>query len=175
MPIADFIFLSLTVFSSVLGLSRGFIKEFLSLSKWIVSLYIAFTFFEKTKALLSNFLKETAILDFVAGLAVFLLVYIILSILFNFLSKILSIKSLNFLNKALGCLFGFLRIILIFSLLFIIYTDIFYNLKKPTWFNDSYSKKYIEKVSIYIKKKFINININDDIMTWKVRIIIQIV
>jgi hypothetical protein len=51
--------------------------------------------------------------------------------------------------------------ILIFSILLIIYNDIFYNEEKPEWFNDSYSIKYIEKVSIYFKKKFLEFNSNN--------------
>ncbi len=174
MTIVDFIFLSLTVFSSLLGLSRGFVKEFLSLTKWFLSVYISYIFFEKTKIVFSSFLKDTAIIDFIAASTVFILVFIILSVIFNFLSKILSIKGIDFIDKTLGFLFGFLRVILIFSLLFIIYTDVFYNQKKPAWFNDSYSIKYIEKVSIYFKKKFLEFNLNNDMITWNLRNIIQI-
>ena len=165
MTTVDFIFLSLVIFSSILGLSRGFIKEFLSLSKWVISIYIAFISFEKVKIILSKFLKDTTIVDLISGAIVFLLIYLVLSIIFSFLSKTLSIKSLSFLDKTLGCLFGFLRMILIFSLLFIIYTDIFHKLEKPKWFNDSYSIKYIEKLSVHVKKKILNINLNNDIIT----------
>tara|TARA_Y100000590_G_scaffold431445_1_gene546233 strand:- start:2290 stop:2787 length:498 start_codon:yes stop_codon:yes gene_type:complete len=165
MPIADFVFISLAIFSSLLGLSRGFIKEFLSLSKWLLSLYISLISFEKTKIILSGYLKDTAILDLIAGVSAFLLSFLILSIIFNFLSKILSIKGIDFIDKTLGCFFGFLRMVLIFSLLFIIYTDIFYNLERPAWFNDSYSIKYIEKTSNFFKQKFLEFNSNNDIIT----------
>ena len=146
MPLVDFIFLSLTIFSSLIGLSRGFVKEFLSLTKWLLSLYIAFVSFEKTKIILSSFLKDTEIIDLIAAISTFLLTFLILSFIFNFVSKFLSLKGIGFIDKSLGFLFGSLRMILIFSLIFIIYTDIFYNKEKPTWFNDSYSIKYIEKV-----------------------------
>ena len=94
MPIADFVFISLAIFSSLLGLSRGFIKEFLSLSKWLLSLYISLISFEKTKIILSGYLKDTAILDLIAGVSAFLLSFLILSIIFNFLSKISLIRHL---------------------------------------------------------------------------------
>ena len=161
MPVVDFIFLSLTIFSSFLGLSRGFVKEFLSLSKWLLSLYIAVISFEKTKIILSEFLKDTEILDLIAATSVFVLTFLILTFIFNFLFKFLSIKKIGFIDKSLGCLFGFLRMILIFSLLLIIYNDVFYNEKRPKWFNDSYSIKYVEKVSIYLKKKFLEFNSNN--------------
>ena len=126
MPIVDFIIISLAIFSSLLGLSRGFIKEFLSLTKWLLSIYLAFISFEKTKIILSSFLKDSAVLDLIAAASVFLLMFLILSIIFNFLSKILSLKGIDFIDKSLGFLFGFIRMILIYSLIFIIYTDIFF-------------------------------------------------
>ena len=165
MPVVDFIFFSLTIFSSLIGLSRGFIKEFLSLTKWLLSLYIAFVSFEKTKIILSNFLKDSEILDLIAAISTFLLIFLILSLIFNFVSKFLSLKGIGFIDKSLGFLFGSLRMILIFSLIFIIYTDIFYNQEKPTWFNDSYSIEYIDKLSVYLKKKFLEFNLNNDIIT----------
>jgi len=165
MPVVDFIFFSLTIFSSLIGLSRGFVKEFLSLTKWLLSLYIAFVSFEKTKIILSNFLKDSEILDLIAAISTFLLIFLILSLIFNFVSKFLSLKGIGFIDKSLGFLFGSLRMILIFSLIFIIYTDIFYNQEKPTWFNDSYSIEYIDKLSDYLKKKFLEFNLNNDIIT----------
>ena len=165
MTVVDFIFFSLTIFSSLIGLSRGFIKEFLSLTKWLLSLYIAFVSFEKTKIILSSFLKDTEIIDLIAAISTFLLTFLILSFIFNFVSKFLSLKGIGFIDKSLGFLFGSLRMILIFSLLFIIYTDIFYNQEKPTWFNDSYSIEYIDKLSDYLKKKFLEFNLNNDIIT----------
>ena len=165
MPLVDFIFLSLTIFSSLIGLSRGFIKEFLSLTKWLLSLYIAFVSFEKTKIILSSFLKDTEIIDLIAAISTFLLTFLILSFIFNFVSKFLSLKGIGFIDKSLGFLFGSLRMILIFSLIFIIYTDVFYNQEKPVWFNDSYSIKYIDQLSLYLKKKFLEFNLNNDIIT----------
>ena len=165
MPIADFIILFLTGVSALLGLSRGFVKEFLSLAKWVSSLYLACLSYEKTKSILSSFLKESEVLDLLAASISFILIFLILSIIFNFLSRILTIKGIDFIDKFFGFVFGFLRMILIFSLLFIIYTDIFHNLEKPTWFNDSYSIKYIDKVSFYLKKKFLEFNPNNDIIT----------
>ena len=141
------------------------IKELLSLTKWLLSLYIAFISFEKTKIILSSFLKDTEILDLIAAAGTFLLIFLILTLIFNFLSKFLSLKGLGFIDKFLGFIFGFFRMILIFSLIFIIYTDVFYNQEKPVWFNDSYSIKYIDQLSLYLKKKFLEFNLNNDIIT----------
>ena len=41
--------------------------------------------------------------------------------------------------------------------------------------NDSYTIKYIEKISIYFKKKILEFNLNNDMIAWNLRNIIQII
>ena len=91
----------------------------------IILVYCFNVSFEKTKIILSNFLKDSEILDLIAATSTFLLTFLILTLIFNFLSKFLSLKGIGFIDKFLGFLFGSLRMILIFSLLFIIYTECF--------------------------------------------------
>ena len=75
MVIFDIITISLTLISSLLGLSRGFIKELLSTSKWLLASFVAFISFEKTKIILSKFFKDSAILDLIAGGSIFILTF----------------------------------------------------------------------------------------------------
>ena len=165
MAIFDIIIISLTLISSLLGLSRGFIKELLSTSKWLLASFVAFITFEKTKIILSKFIKDSAILDLIAGGSIFILTFILLSIIFNFLSKILRTGDLGILDKTLGLVFGFARIIIVLSLTLIIYNHIFFNHDKPVWITDSVSIEYIEKVNKYFENKFLDINLKNDIIT----------
>ena len=105
MAIFDIIIISLTLISSLLGLSRGFIKELLSTSKWLLASFVAYISFEKTKIILSKFLKDSAILDLIAGGSIFILIFVLLSIIFNFLSKIINTGSLGTIDKLLGFFF----------------------------------------------------------------------
>ena len=159
MAIFDIIIISLTLISSLLGLSRGFIKELLSTSKWLLASFVAYISFEKTKIILSKFLKDSAILDLIAGGSIFILTFVLLSIIFNFLSKIINTGSLGTIDKLLGFFFGFARIIIIFSLTLVIYNNIFFNREKPVWITDSFSIEYIEKATIYFQNIFLNINL----------------
>ena len=165
MLITDITIISLTLLSSLLGASRGFVKEFLSITKWIISGYITFITFEKAKNIYEEILKDSPILDFIAGGSVFILCFLILSIFFNFLSKIINLHSLGFTDKLLGLIFGFLRIILIFSLTFILYENIFFNHDKPSWMINSFSIEYIEKLSEYLENKLPEINLKIDMIT----------
>ena len=165
MVITDIIVILLTAISCLLGLSRGFIKELLSSSKWLLSAYFAFIFLGKTKIFLSKFLKDSAIIDLIAGGLIFILSFFLLSIIFNFLSKILRTGDLGILDKTLGLLFGFARIVIVLSLALIIYNYIFFNHAKPVWITDSVSIKYIEKVNKYFENKFLDINLKNDIIT----------
>ena len=165
MYIADITIISLILLSSFLGASRGFVKELLSLTKWLISGYITFITFEKTKAFYLEILKDSPILDFIAGGSIFLLTFFLFSIFFNFISKIISFSSLGVVDKLLGLCFGFLRIILIFSLTFLLYENIFFNQDRPNWMVDSLSIEYIEKLSEYLKNKISDIDLKIDMIT----------
>ena len=165
MVIADIIIISLTLISCFIGLSRGFIKELLSTSKWLLASYVAFITFEKTKMILSKFLKDSAILDLLAGGLIFAIVFFFLSVIFNYLSKIINTSDLGFIDKLLGSCFGFTRIMVILALTLIIYNNIFFNEKKPDWMIGSYSIEYIEKATKCIQNNFLNINLKNDIIT----------
>ena len=165
MFITDVVIISITIISSFLGWSKGFVKEFLSLSKWLISSYIAFISFEKTKLLLSNYFKDSLILEVVAASSIFILVFIILSMIVNFLSKIISLGSLGLIDKILGFIFGFIRILLIFSLLIILYESIFLNSDQPQWMIESFLIDHIKNITNFFQNKFLEFNLNDNIIS----------
>ena len=87
MVITDIIIILLTAISCLLGLSRGFIKELLSTSKWLLSAYFAFIFLGKTKIFLSKFLKDSAIIDLIAGGSIFILSFFCYQLFLIFYQK----------------------------------------------------------------------------------------
>ena len=164
MIIIDIVIIGLSVLSSLLGLIRGFVKEFLSLTKWLLSAYITYISFEQIKSFLSAYIRDTIIIEFLASGVVFGIIFLILSIIFNFISRIINTKSLRLIDKILGFSFGFLRIILIFSLIFIIYKNIFFDITEPDWISDSFFIEYIDSTSKYIQKNILDLDLNNDII-----------
>ena len=164
MIITDIVIISLSMLSSLLGLIRGFVKEFLSLTKWLLSAYITYISFEQIKSFLSAYIRDTIIIEFLASGVVFGIIFLILSIIFNFISRIINTKSLGLIDKILGFSFGFLRIILIFSLIFIIYKNIFFDITEPDWISDSFFIEYIDSTSKYIQKNILDLDLNNDII-----------
>ena len=69
-------------------------------------------------------------------------------------------KKFGFIDKTLGFIFGFVRIVLIFSLLSIIYNSIFFNLDKPKWMSNSLLIENIELISKYLQNKFLDYEFN---------------
>tara|TARA_B100001964_G_scaffold202678_1_gene231208 strand:- start:89 stop:592 length:504 start_codon:yes stop_codon:yes gene_type:complete len=164
MIIIDIVIIGLSVLSSLLGLIRGFVKEFLSLTKWLLSAYITYISFEQIKSFLSAYIRDTIIIEFLASGVVFGIIFLILSIIFNFISRIINTQSLGLIDKILGFSFGFLRIILIFSLIFIIYKNIFFDITEPDWISDSFFIEYIDYTSKYIQKNILDLDLNNDII-----------
>jgi len=164
MIIIDIVIIGLSVLSSLLGLIRGFVKEFLSLTKWLLSAYMTYISFEQIKSFLSAYIRDTIIIEFLASGVVFGIIFLILSIIFNFISRIINTQSLGLIDKILGFSFGFLRIILIFSLIFIIYKNIFFDITEPDWISDSFFIEYIDYTSKYIQKNILDLDLNNDII-----------
>ena len=164
MIIIDIVIIGLSVLSSLLGLIRGFVKEFLSLTKWLLSAYMTYISFEQIKSFLSAYIRDTIIIEFLASGVVFGIIFLILSIIFNFISRIINTQSLGLIDKILGFSFGFLRIILIFSLIFIIYKNIFFDITEPDWISDSFFIEYIDSISEYIQKNILDLDLNNDII-----------
>jgi uncharacterized membrane protein required for colicin V production len=120
--------------------------------------------FEQIKSFLSAYIRDTIIIEFLASGVVFGIIFLILSIIFNFISRIINTQSLGLIDKILGFSFGFLRIILIFSLIFIIYKNIFFDITEPDWISDSFFIEYIDYTSKYIQKNILDLDLNNDII-----------
>ena len=75
MIIIDIVIIGLSVLSSLLGLIRGFVKEFLSLTKWLLSAYITYISFEQIKSFLSAYIRDTIIIEFLASGVVFGIIF----------------------------------------------------------------------------------------------------
>lgn len=115
--LTDFIILGLIILSVIISISRGFIREALSLTTWLIAAYLAFTLSSGLGEKLSGVISSSSIRMVVAFLAIFLSIVIIGAFLSFFLSKLISISGLGLIDRILGILFGAARGILLVALL----------------------------------------------------------
>ena len=143
--IIDILVFGIILTSCIVATSRGIVKELFSIFSWILSLIMAFNFFEKFKIKLSDYISQEIIVDFLAFGFPFLGTLILSSIISSWLSPKFNVDGVLVFDKICGFVFGafrgFLLIILIYlGFLYLIGKD----KKLPDTLLEAYSFSYID-------------------------------
>ena len=154
--IIDNIVFGVLLTSCIIATLRGFVKELFSIISWILSLIIAFNFFEKFKLKLLDHISQELIVEFLAFGFPFFGTLILSSIISSWLSPKFDVNGVLIFDKisgfAFGALRGFLLIILFYlGFLYLIGKD----RKLPDTLLEAYSFKYIN-FSAELLVKFFN-------------------
>jgi len=138
--------------SLIIGYTRGFIKEILSIINWLLAAWIAFNYYSDLKTITINFIKSNIIADAIAFGILFLLSIITLTILSNFISKNIKNSLLAPLDRIIGMIFGIIRAILLIIVLFIAGNQtIWINNTLPKLIYNAYSYPTIISATNYLK------------------------
>ena len=152
----DWIVLFLLLTTSLIGLNNGFIKEFLNLFIWTLS--ILFSFLVINELIISNVIISDVFFFIIIFLILFLLSFIFLKLFMNyFVGDIKNFLNSNYINNFFGLIFGFVKglFLIILSTSGIIY--LFYTTKDfPPILKDSLFFEPIKTNSIKIIEKIVN-------------------
>ena len=143
--IIDIIVFGVILTSCIVATLRGFVKELFSIISWILSLIIAFNFFEKFKLKLLDHISQELIVDFLAFGFPFLGTLILSSIISSWLSPKFDVNGILVFDKICGFVFGALRGFLLIILFYLGFLYLIGKDKKlPDALLEAYSFKYIE-------------------------------
>jgi membrane protein required for colicin V production len=118
----DIIIIVILGYSLVRGIFRGLVKEVSSIVGVLGGFYASFTYYPKLAKLLSGLIRETAYLNILSFLIIFCSVLIVVGILGIIIKYLLNIAFLGWVDRIGGVGFGFIKGILIASVLFITLT-----------------------------------------------------
>jgi membrane protein required for colicin V production len=139
----DFIVIGIIAFSAILGLIRGLTREALSLTGFILAMYLAYTFSgEIATKWLNTAPGGTTGQNALAFIGVFVVVLILSKIISSLFTRVVSSIGLSFFDRLFGAVFGFLRgalIVVVLSTLFAL-TDI----PKSAEWKDALTKPAVE-------------------------------
>lgn len=120
--IVDVIFIAILLIFALVGLFRGFFNTLISLLGFVASILIAFLFREQTIAILdsifglsdwaTNLVGEgvaSFLIPAIAILVAFILIKIIVFILEHTVGKLFKKGLVGNINRALGCILGFVK------------------------------------------------------------------
>ncbi len=107
--VTDLTILVILGLSAAFAFFRGFVHELLAIGSWIGAGVVTLYGFPVAQPEARKYIGSPLIADMVAGIAVFLIVLIVLSIATRLLSRRVRDSSLGPLDRSLGLLFGALR------------------------------------------------------------------
>jgi membrane protein required for colicin V production len=149
----DIILLIGTIISFLIGYSRGFIKETLSIINWLLAAWLSFVFYHNLKVFIINHVSSPIIADAISFGVLFLLSIISLTIISNFISKNIKKSVLGPLDRVLGMIFGLIRAGLLIIIIIISGNQtIWINNTTPPWIYKSSSYPIIISTTNNLKK-----------------------
>ena len=166
----DLIILSIILLSAFFAFFRGISLELLSISGWILSFIGAHKYGNNLVNFFNKFINNILVSTGLSYLVVFLIIFIIFSFLTKRFSIYIKESYVGILDKTLGFIFGILRGYLLIGLCFLGF-DYFYQGKKLDFIDNSkiipiikitnntilrlmkIDNKYSQKLSEEVKKK----------------------
>jgi membrane protein required for colicin V production len=149
MVAADFIVLGIVFISIIISLMRGFVKEALSLTGWLVSLWVAMTFSSGMAELFGDSIKDPTLRLLAAFVSLFILSLIIGAIINYFAIQFVQRAGLTSVDRTIGAVFGFLRGILLVTIIVMLLG--LTTLPKESWWDESFFMFRFEVIATWLK------------------------
>ena len=149
MVVADFIVLGIIFLSVIVSLMRGFVKEALSLTGWLVSLWVAMSFSSGMAELFGDAISDPTLRLLTAFVTLFVLSLIIGAIINFFATQFVQRAGLNGVDRTIGGVFGFLRGILLVTIIVMLLG--LTTLPKESWWDDSFFMFRFEVIATWLK------------------------
>jgi len=150
----DAVVIAALVLSFGLGIFRGFVREVLSLSSWIISIWLAYLYGDNLAIIIVPWLESERLSGLIGYLVVFVAVLVLLSLIVALLFKLFRVTGFSGTDRFLGGLFGCLRgVVIVAVLLFIAeWTPA----TGQAWFRESQIVPYFEGPLTWFKSKVVD-------------------
>lgn len=158
----DIIIFTIIGVSTIMGLHRGLLGIAINLIGFIASIVVAIFLFPDVKSILINYIENSLLLPILSGTVAYTCSLFTLMLFTSKISSMLSVIGRGFFDRTLGALVGFIRGVLISTLIFALTAisssgsylkaenaeDVICNInaeKYPLWLSDSKTTGYLEK------------------------------
>ncbi len=150
MTVVDVVIIFIIVLSALFGLLRGFMKESISLAKWVIATWIAATFAPKLAPMLPAAIESEAVRQAISFASLFIIVFLLGTLVTHLVTRILIKTGLTSIDRVLGVGFGILRGVLII-IIFVIVAGHFPQMAKEDWWQESVMLHHFENIVIWMQ------------------------
>jgi membrane protein required for colicin V production len=145
----DVVILALIALSAILSLFRGFVREAVALTTWLVALWVAMAFYEDLATILSQWIPVPSAQKITAFAVLFICVLLVGAII-NFLAgRLVDKTGLTGTDKMLGIVFGVARGGVIVAILVLLAG--LTPLPQDPWWQDSQLLGYFQEVALWLR------------------------
>ena len=135
MPWLDITLLAIVLISTVFSIIRGFAKDAISLTAWILAFIVAITLADKFAIILPESIENPRIRVGVAIATLFLATLIMGTIANFLLAGFISMVKMQNIDRGLGAMFGLVRGVIIVCLLVVM--GAYIGLNEENWWSSS--------------------------------------
>jgi membrane protein required for colicin V production len=135
--LADIIVVTIIALSALFGFIRGFLREVLSIGAWILAGIATYVGLPYLKPVARQYISHELIADVATGIAIFLVVLVVASVIGHVITRKVRDSSLGPLDRSLGILFGIARGAAIVSVALLICDNFYAADNRPQWLKDA--------------------------------------
>jgi membrane protein required for colicin V production len=151
MNTVDLAVLGIIGFSALLAFARGFVREAFSLGTWIGAGLITIYGFAQARSIARDLIASPAVADGAAGVGLFLVSLIVLSVIASAISGRVRQSSLSALDRTLGLVFGLLRGLVLSCLLYMAFAWAVPEANWPEWAAGARTRPFLVSGSDFLK------------------------
>jgi membrane protein required for colicin V production len=145
----DLTILGVVLVFAVIGIVRGFIREVLSLTSWILSFWVAFAFAEPAARIFEPYIDAPLLRLVAAFAALFVSALLLLTIISYLLHKLLAVSGIKGTDRVLGGMFGALKGLVIVAALMLFAQETV--LPEEDWWRSSVLAGHFEPLVLVIR------------------------
>jgi len=151
LEILDIILIAMMLISGLLAMVRGFSREILSISSWVVAALAGYFFYQSLSPTVNSFLTNNVgklpeiLSHIVAGLIIFIIVLIIVSLITYKIADFIVDSRIGALDRTLGFIFGAVRGLLLVVVMYMFVIN-FIPDSTPKWVANAKSAPMLQSI-----------------------------
>jgi membrane protein required for colicin V production len=134
---------AVVVLSAIFAFARGFVREALSIVAWVGAAFVTFKGFNEAFALIDPMVKNPLLSQLIAGLGLFIISLILLTIVTSIIARYVRSSALSPIDRTLGFVFGLARGVFVLSLAYLLLDSTVQPAERPAWIQQAKSAPYL--------------------------------